>query len=337
MAEIVFETLRLALEATRGTAIASPTHLLNYSGTLDPKRSRYRPKESRGTRVRNYRHVDTRAMAEWNAEGDLDSMLAPVLLNMAVAPKTTPSTPASAVLSRLWDHTGAITADDIKTATIWWGDPNLSYQLCSPFAFIDELTVENDASGEEVATVSVKGMAGKPTEVSPPAVTAALSGVTFPGQLMQLWVDTSSGIGTTAITDRLISVSHTIKTGAKAKYIAKGPTHDLSFSRIGREQIVAITTELTLEVVDLTEYDYWANATDLKVRVRHNGAAIETVAGPLTFYNYVDFDTYGTPSELEWADNEGVNRALKFVIEGQYDATLASDIRVAVQNTRATL
>jgi hypothetical protein len=32
-----------------------------------------------------------------------------------------------------------------------------------------------------------------------------------------------------------------------------------------------------------------------------------------------------------------VNRAIKFVIEGQYDATLASDIRVAVQNTRATL
>ena len=90
-------------------------------------------------------------------------------------------------------------------------------------------------------------------------------------------------------------------------------------------------------MVDLTEYDYWANATDLKVRVRHNGAAIETITGPVTLYNYVEFDTYGTPSELEWTDNEGSIRRFKFVIEGQYDATLALDIRVGVQNAQATL
>jgi hypothetical protein len=337
MSEIVFETFRLALETTRGTAIATPTHLLNHEGTLTPNTTRYRPRESRGTRARNYRAVDTRAMAEFEGEGDLDSVLASVLFNMAVAPVSTPSTPASAVLSRLWAHVGSVAADDIKTATVWWGDPNLTQQLRSTFAFLDELTIENDASSEEVATVSYKGMASKPTKVAAPAATAVPTGVTFPGQLMQLWIDSSSAIGTTAITDRLISVKHTIKTGAKAKFIAKGPAHDLSFSLLGRDKIVAVTTELLLERADYNEYDLWAAGTSLKVRVRHNGALIESVAGPTDFYHYVECDTYGPASDLKWEDHEGVNRALRITIEGAYDATLGSDIRVAVQNQRTTL
>lgn len=336
MAEITFETLRLALESTRGTAVTTPTHLLNYEGTLNPKRSRYRPTERRGTRARNYRHVDTRAMAEWEAEGDLDSVLAPVLFNMGVAPNSSPSTPTDAVLARLWAHVGSITADNLKTATVYWGDPNLGQQLQSVFAFIDEIEIENDASSEEVATVKVKGMASKATKQNAPAATTVPAGVTYPGQLMQLWIDSGSAIGTTEITDRLISVKHTIKTGAKAKYIAKGPAHNLSYSLLGREQIVAITTELKLEMLDFDEYDLWEAGTSLKVRVRHNGALIET-ENSTDFYNYAEFDTYGPMSEPEWEDNEGVNRAIRLVIEGAYDATLGSDIRVAVQNSRDTL
>lgn len=34
------------------------------------------------------------------------------------------------------------------------------------------------------------------------------------------------------------------------------------------------------------------------MRVRHNGALIESVAGPLNFYNYVEVDTYGPLDEL---------------------------------------
>lgn len=337
MAEIAFETFRLALESVRGTAITSPTHLLNMEGTLDPKDTLYRPRESRGSRAKNYRSVKTRALSEFSAEGDLDAALVPLLCNLAVKPVTTPTTPSSALTAKLWAHVGAVAADDIKTATIWWGDPNLASQLQSAFAFIDELVIENDASGEEVATVSIKGMAGPPTKVSPPTATAAIAGATFPGQLMQLWIDSGSdAIGTTEITDRLISVKHTIRTGAKAKYIAKGPAHTLGYSKMGREKIAAITTELKLEMVDFDEYDLWAAATALKVRVRHNGAFIETAAAT-DLYNYVEVDTYGPAADLAWEDNEGVNRALRITIEGQYDATLGSDIRVACQNERGSL
>jgi hypothetical protein len=261
----------------------------------------------------------------------------PFLFNMAVAPNSSPSTPADAVLARLWAFVRSGTADNIKSATVWWGDPALN-QLRSEFAMLDELVVENDASGEEVATVNAKGMALFPTKVSAPAATTSIAGATFPGGLMQLWIDTSSAIGTTEITDRLISAKHTIKTGVKYKYIAKGPAASLGFSLIGREKIATLTTEIKLEFLDYDEYDMWAASDTLKVRVRHNGTLIESEgAGPTDFYNYMEFDSYGVGSDLEWGDNEGTNRTITIVIESQNDSTLGSDCRTAVQNARTSL
>jgi len=336
LAEVAFETMRMALEAVRGTGEAAPTHLLNVEGTLVPKITRYRPKEQRGTLAEVYRSVDTRKWAEFEGKGDLDVNELTFWLNMAVAPLGSPSTPSSAVLARLWAFTRNISSDTIKSATAWWGDPALN-QLTAPFAMLDELTIENDSSGEEVATISVKGMANFPSKVAAPGATASIAGATLPGQLMQCWIDTGSAIGTTAISGRLISAKHTIKTGASYKYIAGGPAASLSYALSGRQKASAIETELKLELIDFTQYDLWAAGTALKVRVRHNGALIESVAGPLNFYNYVEVDTYGPLDELDWDDNEGTNRALTVKIVGQYDSTLGSDLRVGVQNACATL
>lgn len=335
MSEITFETLRLALESARGTAIASPTHLLNLEGTIKPVITRYRGKEQRGTRAANYRSVATRKYVEIEAEGDLDTAIAPVLLNMAVAPLTSPATPAGATDARLWAHVANTTTDTIKSATMWWGDPALD-QLKSPFCVIDELVIENDASGEEVATVSIKGMGNFHTKVAAPGATSAITGALLPGKLMQCWIDSGTdAIGTTEINGRLVSAKHTIRTGAKYKYLADGPTSNLTFNRIGREKVAAVTTELVLELIDFDEFDLWESGATLKVRVRHNGALIES--GTPDLYHYVEVDSYGAASDLDWGDLEGSNRTVSLTIEGEYDATLASDLRVAVQNARSSL
>lgn len=335
MAEIPFETMRLALETTRGTAETAPTHLLNLAGMIKPAITRYRPKEARGTRAQNYRHVDTRKSAEWEAEGDADVVMLPVLLNKAVAPVTSPSTPGTAVLSRLWAFVNNLTADNIKSSTIWWGDPSLS-QLQSDFCVLDEIEFENDASGEEVLTVKAKGMGGMPTKVSAPAATTPIAGATLPGQLMQCWMDSASAIGSTAINGRVISAKHTIKTGATYKYLAGGPTSNLDFALIGREVVVGLTTELKLELIDFTEYDLWEAGTVMKTRIRHNGSMIENISAT-KYYNYAEFDTYGPLLDLDWGDNQGSNRAVSFKIESTYDSVLASDFAVRVQNQRTSL
>jgi len=336
MAEIAFETIRLALEATRGTAITTPTHLLNLEGTLTPGITRARPREQRGTTFKNYRHVDTRKMSTFEGEGELDVNEIAVLLNMCVAPLTTPSTPPSGLLTRLWEFVRSGTADNLKSSTVWWGDPAINQQR-SAFVMLDELVIENDASSEDLATLSVKGMGKFPAKVAAPGATSSIAGATFPGQLMQCWIDSASVIGTTEITDRLVSAKHTIKTGIKYKYVAKGPTSDLSHSLVGLEKVSHVETELTFEFLDYTQYDLWAAGTDLKTRVRHNGALIESVTGPLDYYNYVEIDTYAPGDELEWSDNEGTNRTVTLKFVSQYDATLGSDLRVAVQNQRTTL
>lgn len=343
MAEIPFETLRIALEATRGTAESAPTHLLNLEGTLQPTINVYKVRERRGTLAANYRHVQTRKGATFEGiEGDADVNELPVLLNMCVAPLSLPATPDGATNTRLWSFVRSVTSDNLKTATVWWGDPALN-QLRSDFCVIDELEFENNADEEDgVATISLSGMAGFPTKVAAPSATASIAGATLPGQLMQLWIDTNEAIGTTEVNGRLISATHTIRTGITYKHLAGGPTSSLDYAAIGREKVSALTTVLTFEVPDLNQYDQWVASTFLKVRVRHNGSLIETISGEggdpdLHFYNYVEFDTYGPFEELSWEDNQGSNRTVSLTINGFYDATLGSDMRVAVQNARTSL
>ena len=331
--EIAFERLHAALETTRGTAIGAPTILLNLAGRVKPFQTIYHPQESRGTLVKNYRSKVVRKGSEWQGEGPVDVNELPFLLNMAVAPLTSPTTPGT--LSKLWAFTRSITSDNIKSATFWDGDPNIqSWQTA--FAVIEELKITNDASSEEVAKLSVKGQGRFPTKVSAPTPVAAISGDTLPGQLMQCWIDTSSAIGTTAVTGRLVSAEHTIQTGVTYKYLGAGPTASLDFAEIGREATEA-ETKIVLELPDSVQYDQWAAQTSLKIRVRHNGAFIETVTA-VDYYNYVEFDIYGPFDALDWGENaDGSNRTVQFTVKSQYDATLAADWRLAVQNQRTSL
>lgn len=329
--EIAFERLHVALETTRGTAIASPTHLLNLPGKLTPKQTLYRPNESRGTLVKNYRAKQVRRWGEWEAEGAADPNILPVLFNMGVKPVTSPTTPGT--LSKLWTFTRTINADDIKTATLWAGDPNIqSWQ--ADFGTVEEMVIKNDASSEEVAMVTVKGKTNFPAKVGAPTSPASIAGDMLPGQQMQVWIDTASAIGTTAVTGRLISAEHTIPTGVEYKYLAAGPNGGLEYSGLGRVAVAA-KTKLVLELPDMVQYDLWAAATSLKVRVRHNGAFIETVA-TVDYYNYFQMDIYGPFDMLEWGE-KGANRVVELTIESHYDATLAADFSLAVQNTRSSL
>lgn len=331
MAEIPFEQFCGVIESTRGTAITTPTHMLSTPGTIKPQITRYRPVEARGTLVANYRTKAVRQWAEWECSGDVDVNYIAFWLYLFVKNAVTPTTPGGGTLSRLWTFTRAITADSLASATFTWFDPNLN-MLRSPYCMGDELVIENDATGEGVATFSAKGMGQFPTKVTAPTIPASIAGDTLPGQMMQLWIDSASAIGTTAITGRLLKAKHTIKTGVTYKYVAAGPTASLSFTLTGRTAIESVTTELEFEMIDYTQYDLWAASTDLKVRVRHNGALIEG-----SLYNYLEVDQYGPFDNLDWGSNEDSNRTVKLTIHTQYDSTLASDMSVKVQNARTSL
>lgn len=337
-AELAFEYFTAALETTRGTAIAAPTHYFPLMGTVTPQRTKYRPDEARGTKFRNYREKTTRAGSEWSAEGAADPNYLPFLLNLAVKAVSSPATPTDAVLSRLWTFTPTGTTDDLKTATLFTGDPNVKIWKTA-HAMVQTLTIESDAGSEDGVTMSLDGVGKFPTDISAPTLPAQAPGSILVPGAMQMWLDVGEDdIGTTEITGRFLSTSWEIPTGVTPKYYAQGPGNDLSFTRVGIEKIEP-KAEVTVELNDASftaEYTYFAEDTPVKLRIRLNGDKIET-ENATDFYEYIELDIYGTLGEFSWEEVEGVNRAMHFEIMGIYDTTIGAPYSIKVQNAKATL
>ena len=213
MAEIPFEALLIGLESAPGTAV-EPTHYLPLTGTLDPSAEYYRPDEARGTLVEAYRSKTVRQWGEGSGEGPLETYLLPVLLNMAATGTMTgqPTTPGGATNARLWTFTPVITSNDLKTATLYWGDRN-TQMFRGAFATVDELTITADASGTDGSSISVSGHTQFPayatytvtgiTKANPAVVTTSAAHGLVAGEKVRL---ISVG-GMTEVNDRIYTVA----------------------------------------------------------------------------------------------------------------------------------
>lgn len=204
-------------------------------------------------------------------------------------------------------------------------------ELNDRFFTIDDAATDTFTLVDEDGTGHTAYVSGGTVRVVAPPFPSQLTAPLIIGQEMQMWLDTSSAIGTTAITGRLISAEHTIPVGYVPKYLATGPGSDGSFTRLGRPTR-SLTTTIKLELLDLDQMELFEDNTTVKLRVRHNGPLIEG-----SLYHYFQVDTYGPMTLDEFTDLEGVNRAVQFTVVSEYDATLGADWRVLVQNDRATL
>jgi len=340
-AEIAFEYLALALEgtATRGTAVTPPTHYLPYAGKVTPFREKYRPDESRGTLAETYRSKTVRAGAKIECEGGFDVNYAPLTLAMLMKSVTAPTTPTNGVLTRLWTYSPTMTSDDIRTATAYFGDPGVQI-FQSVFTYWDELTITADATGTNAVQAKFTGAAQFPTRVSAPTAPTQNVGSLLMPSAMQLWIDIgATAIGTTEITGRFIKSEWKIPTGGVPKYYAKGPTSNLSFTKIGRKKRHA-EAKIVVELNDLSigasqEYRLWESDTIVKMRIRLNGSLIESVTPD--YYEYLQLDIYGPLDAFAWGDVEGTNRTMEFTVMSESNATAATDFVLYAQNTKTTI
>lgn len=332
-AEIPFEFLAVALEATRGTAVTPPTHYLPIEGMMTPTPEFYMPTESRGTLEESYRQQLVRNGMDWSGEGGADPNYAPLIFNMAVKAVTSPTTPTNGVLTRLWTFVPTQTADDIKTATMFWGDPNTQI-FRSTYAYLNELTISWDATGTDGVTWSMSGSGQPMTKVSNPVLPAQTIGSLLMPQAAQIWLDTSSAIGTTLLSDRVVSGEFTLSKNIGQKRFAQGPGGSLGFSRLGRGRFRAEST-ITLELTDTAQYDLFAAGTTVKLRVRLNGDQIEAVTP--TYYEYIEYDIYGKLTAPSWGETAGTNRTITFTVLSMYDSTLGASWALRCQNTKTTV
>lgn len=333
MAELAFERMAVALETTRGTAVTPPTHNIPMAGTITPVTEIYSPPDQVGELAEAQREEIVRKSATWAAEGALDIYLLPLLLNMLLAPVTSPSTPSGATLSRLFEFVRVMGADTIKSATAYWGDPNQALYKAA-FAMLTEITIGGDASGTDGVGMGLSGIGQFPSQLTggsiPTLPTVALAPLHVPGR-KQLWIDTSSAIGTTEITGRVISANGVLRSGVVPKFVATGPAGGVTYDHVGRAKVRPELT-VVVEMRDQAQYTLYENGTDVKMRVRWNGPLIE--AG---FYHYVEQDIYGKLRAFSWGELEGVNRTMEFTVMGVKNAALGSDTRVAVQTTKTGL
>ena len=337
MTDITFEYMGLAVpEPTAGTPVAAPLSYFNLAGTLKMEKTLYRPVEQSGTLAKTMRTLVTRKWGSFSAAGALDPDILPQFLELIAKGGVTATQPTNAVLTYDWDYSPTMTADDLVSATIFYGDPNMTQIFQGAFGIIDEIAVAGDASGTDGVTISLSGMTTAPVKLSPPAAPTRASAPLMAALRMQLFMDTgATAIGTTEITGKVVSASHTLPSGRKPRYVAVGPAGALTYTKTGRETR-SIIARVEVEFDNFTEYDLFAaDDTPVKLRVIYNGAAIEDVT-PIYYYA-VTIDAYGQLMLTDYGDNEGVTRTLVFEIDTEYDDTDAQDWGLSVRNTLAAL
>lgn len=245
----------------------------------------------------------------------------------ATATATLVTAPSTA---KIWEFVRVMTAQTLKTGTFYWGDPNQKmYQ--GAYGFVDNMSFDADASGTDDVKMSVSGATQYPDDIASPTLPALSLGPLLMPRRMQLWMDSSLAIGATAITGRLVSANMDIPTGVTPKNLATGPTGGLGYDHLGMAKVTP-EMHLVFEMVDQTQYLLFKAGTDMKIRIRFNGAVIEGV-----FYNYLEFDIYGKLRDLSWGEMEGTNRTVEFTVRGNYNAGPASDLVARVMNSSATL
>lgn len=243
---------------------------------------------------------------------------------------------AAATTAKEWEFVRVMTADTIKAATLYWGDPN-NVLYKAPYGMAEELTLSGDASSTDGVTMSIKGVAQFTSELTGGAIPAlpaiSVGPLLVPGA-MQFWLesDTTNAFGTTAITGRVISAEVTIPTGVTPKYVAVGPAGGLSFDHVGRKK-ARPELKFSVELIDTAQSALFIAGTTVKARVRFNNrTAIEG-----SIYPSVTFDIQGKLRDMSPGDLEGTNRTMEFTIKGVRNTQLSSDCRLIIINSSATL
>lgn len=322
-----------ALEVTRGVAIAAPTHKLNITdGMLLPRKTMHNVATITGTRAEFTTSTKTYEDTALNPSGTLDLRQAPFWANLYTGAGTI-ATPGGGTLARTHTHVPGMSTDPALSGTFWSGDPNVQVWVAD-YHMLDDYTITFDASSDEAASFSANTVGRPWSEVADPTIPTQTEMVPAYGIDADLWVDTASAIGTTAITGRLVSGEWRIVRARSRKRHARGAGAARTFDTtgIGRDHA---ELDLTFELYDLAQTDLFVDETDAKVRLRLNGSLIEG-----SLYNYYQADIYGKFQNLSFDTFMDTNRTVTFTIMSTYNAharTAGHDWRVVIQNASATV
>lgn len=326
MSEIAFEYLLTKIEGTKGTAETAPDRWHLLGGLLAPKAEFYTPEDKDGTLAMARRTVLVRGWSELECEGQVNLNELQRFLLCCLNGGVTPTTVATGVYS--WVFTRNMTSDTLKSMTLFGGDPN-NQVFRAAMGMVQEITISADGKGTDGTMFNATLMAKEETKVADPTVPAVPVPLSIMPAQLQVWLETSTSAayGTTDVTSRILSVEHVLPSGVTFKF---GPG-STTVKRTGIQKVQPTTT-VELEFDGTTEYDTFRAGLPVRIRAKHLTAGLLDA----TNYGFVQVDMMGALTDVDWGDYEDSNRTIKFTIPAIYDTSIASDVRVTVQNTAAT-
>jgi len=242
------------------------------------------------------------------------------------------TTPSNGILTRDWTFEPTLVASAIQNAyTVQYGDGSQAYQssfvMCSQLAFTyameEPLVVSADLFGRLQTKVS---FGGTPTELT---VEDAVT------QKTKIYGDTTwAGLGTTQLSDVLISATVTIPTGLGMTRYADG---SLEFSAFTESKWGA-DVELVFKhnATGIAEYDKYIAGTTQFIRLETTGSEIEAVTPTYDKLFRLDLALHYTEPPTLFDDENGEN-VVAMTGKTFHDPTAGRQLRAMVRNSQTAL
>lgn len=323
-----FFKFQAGIESTPGTAVAATRLQPIVSGNMVEHAERTYIAEERQSLIKNYRAVATKQYVELTG-----IEVAPTFEDLAWWLQFFAKGGVAGVVEDTtayrYTFTPTATSDDLKTATIEYGDNTQAYETEFCVGSRMELTLARNAP----ASMSVDFMGKQATETT---FTGSLSNrVTedINGALAAVYIDANGGtIGSTLVTN-VLDVKIGLETMQTQFWALNG---SLAPVDVYRSAPRSATVEMTMAFTNKTEYAAFKanfNGDDPRlIRVKVEGSQV----GAASQKKLAQFDLYTVWAEAPFGEQDGL-RVIQLSGETIYYPTATADWNFQVVNGLATL
>lgn len=328
--ETILRLNQAGLESTRGTAVAATRKLY---AQIEP--SYEKPlaffTDASGTFAARRRASYGRERVAFSATDMATYEDLAWWMQMAVKSAATPT--GSGSVGYTYAFTPTLAADDLKSMTLEFGESGNPYEADQ--VMVNSWTLRGDPdSDSEPAWMFEAEMMGRTLTTT--TYTASLTDRTtepIVARGTKLYVDAIGGtIGTTQVTGKLINWTITGNNNIHYKAFAEDETA-MAANKVGRGERTydaEVTVEFDGDSGNLSFATLRAG-TALLVRLQREGSTIAT-----TYKKRLQVDLAAYVSSISFGDREG-NMTATLGLQGFYDPTFGSDIKVGIINALATL
>ena len=326
--------IQMGQEASAGGTTDVATTIWRGMGVLTDNRETTFPEEDIGILGGTTRSYVAMTGGEIALEGDATFEQLPYVFNAGIY-LTTATTDTGSGYIRVWTaqiaSTDPIATTDLQTLVIEGGDNN-EVEIMR-YAFVREFAVSGNA-GEAMsvnATLQGREIAGGQSFTSGVSVPTVESILFTKGKL---YIDETTGtIGTTLVSNTLLSSELNMTTGWQAVLTADGRKDFAFIKRVSDE----ITLQLTYEHngTATTEKAAWRNETERAIRLLFEGTALSS-AGAYTYKTFI-IDLWGKYESFDALSDQDGNDIVVANFRAAYSSSGANKARFTVVNDNATL